>query len=245
MKLKDSSISIHGKLSIALLVGAAVSFPISAHAVVIYDTNTGTPNQIISIYGDTLTDQPNGQPQGQSGAGMSFVPTATAALTQVQVLLTQAFGFPSAGGTVSFNIFKSNGSNDPNFAAPVLTAFNLNASAAASGTPTLESATFTNGPVLNAGTQYWLLGTASGNNAADWWGTNGNTGFFAFVGGNPPNSVLFSNADPDQKAFVISGNLVGTPVPEPFTIIGTLIGGTAALRMSKKLGAAKLANAID
>ena len=29
------------------------------------------------------------------------------------------------------------------------------------------------------------------------------------------------------------------PVPEPFTIIGTIIGGTAALRMRKKLKAAK------
>ena len=34
---------------------------------------------------------------------------------------------------------------------------------------------------------------------------------------------------------------IGTPqsVPEPFTIIGTLVGGTAAIRMRKKL---KLAN---
>jgi hypothetical protein len=36
-----------------------------------------------------------------------------------------------------------------------------------------------------------------------------------------------------------------TAVPEPFTIVGTLIGGTAAFRMRKKLSAAKLANAID
>jgi hypothetical protein len=235
MKLKDSSILKQARFSIGLFAASAVSLPISAHAAVIYDTNTGTPNQIISIYGDTLTDEPNG-PQGQSGVGMSFVPTATVALTQIQVLLAQAIGFPSAGATVSFNIFESNGLNDPNFVAPLLTAFNLTAGGATSN-PTLESATFTNGPVLNAGTQYWLVGTASGNNAADWWGTDGNTGFFAFVGGNPPNSVLFSNADSDQKAFVISGDLVSTSVPEPFTVFGTLIGGTAALRMRKKLRA--------
>jgi hypothetical protein len=33
-------------------------------------------------------------------------------------------------------------------------------------------------------------------------------------------------------------NIVATAVPEPFTIIGTLVGGTAALRMRKKLKSA-------
>jgi hypothetical protein len=33
----------------------------------------------------------------------------------------------------------------------------------------------------------------------------------------------------------IPGIPTGTAVPEPFTIIGTLVGGTAALRMRKKL----------
>ncbi|WP_310413345.1 PEP-CTERM sorting domain-containing protein, partial [Chamaesiphon sp. OTE_8_metabat_110] len=38
---------------------------------------------------------------------------------------------------------------------------------------------------------------------------------------------------------VVTANAAGTttPVPEPFTIIGTLVGGTAALRMRKKLKA--------
>ena len=40
----------------------------------------------------------------------------------------------------------------------------------------------------------------------------------------------FSSTDPDA-----------TPVPEPFTIVGTLIGGTAALRMRKKLKASNKA----
>jgi F5/8 type C domain len=40
------------------------------------------------------------------------------------------------------------------------------------------------------------------------------------------------------------GSPATTAVPEPFTIVGTLIGGTAAVRMRKKLGTAKLANAI-
>ncbi|WP_310421808.1 PEP-CTERM sorting domain-containing protein [Chamaesiphon sp. VAR_48_metabat_135_sub] len=237
-------ISQHIKLSIGLFVASTISLPISAYAVVIYDTNTGSPDGTISIYGDTLIDQPQGEPQGQQGVGMSFVPTATVSLTQVQVLLAQADGFPSANSTVFFNIFQSNGSNAPDFGqVPLLTAFNLTAS----GTPfnpALESATFTNGPVLTAGTQYWLIGTASGSNAVDWWGTGGNSGFFGFVDGNPPFQGGFS-PDSNQKAFVISGDLVSTSVPEPFTIIGTLIGGTAAFRMKKKLGTDKSETTIQ
>ncbi len=40
-------------------------------------------------------------------------------------------------------------------------------------------------------------------------------------------------------------NTTPTAVPEPFTIVGTLIGGTAALRMRKKLGVNKSENSID
>jgi hypothetical protein len=38
-------------------------------------------------------------------------------------------------------------------------------------------------------------------------------------------------------SFAVSGSIdtAGTNVPEPFTIIGTLVGGTAAVRMRKKL----------
>jgi hypothetical protein len=230
------------KLFIGLVVAATISLPISATAVVIYDTNTGSPDGTISIYGDTLIDEPQGEPQGQQGIGMSFVPTATVSLSQVQVLLAQAEGFPNATATVSFNIFMSDGLNAPDFGQALVTAFNLTASGTLLN-PVLESATFTNGPVLSAGTQYWLIGTASGNNAVDWWGTNGNSGFFGFVDGNPPFQGGFS-ADSNQKAFVISGDLVSTSVPEPFTVIGTLIGGTAALRMRKKLRANSSENTI-
>jgi hypothetical protein len=45
----------------------------------------------------------------------------------------------------------------------------------------------------------------------------------------------------NSGAFTVSGSIDGatTAVPEPFTIIGTLIGGTAAVRMRKKLKADK------
>jgi hypothetical protein len=39
-------------------------------------------------------------------------------------------------------------------------------------------------------------------------------------------------------AYLIATPTIGTPAPEPFTMIGTLIGGTAAVRMRKKLQSA-------
>ncbi len=53
-------------------------------------------------------------------------------------------------------------------------------------------------------------------------------------------NILFSannlNAEnPSNVVTVALPTTVATAVPEPFTIIGTLIGGTAALRMRKKL----------
>jgi hypothetical protein len=43
----------------------------------------------------------------------------------------------------------------------------------------------------------------------------------------------------NSGAYVVSGsiNSASTAVPEPFTIIGTLIGGTVATRLRKKLKA--------
>jgi hypothetical protein len=63
------------------------------------------------------------------------------------------------------------------------------------------------------------------------------TGVFSFIA--PANSQFFIVANN-----VFSGNTTGTfsftvdntaAVPEPFTIIGTIVGGTAALRLSKRL----------
>lgn len=52
--------------------------------------------------------------------------------------------------------------------------------------------------------------------------------------------VSDSNTTSNSGAFTVSGSIDGpTSVPEPFTIIGSLVGGTAALRMKKKLEANK------
>ena len=51
-----------------------------------------------------------------------------------------------------------------------------------------------------------------------------------FGGQNDPNYQQLDNV-------IVDSSGAATAVPEPFTIIGTLIGGTAALRMRKKLNA--------
>lgn len=66
-------------------------------------------------------------------------------------------------------------------------------------------------------------------------------GFFNFqttTGGSPSSVSSFSSV-PNVYTLngVVSHPDLATDVPEPFTIVGTLIGGTAALRMRKKLKA--------
>ena len=63
------------------------------------------------------------------------------------------------------------------------------------------------------------------------------------VGCQNPNEFLFwDTIHPTTKVHQLIGNLAlrtvsPTAVPEPFTIIGTIVGGTAALRLRKKLKA--------
>jgi hypothetical protein len=52
---------------------------------------------------------------------------------------------------------------------------------------------------------------------------------------------LFSSFGSGNEIFQVQGftSTTSQPVPEPFTIIGTLVGGTAAIRMRKKLSVSK------
>jgi hypothetical protein len=58
--------------------------------------------------------------------------------------------------------------------------------------------------------------------------TNGTTLYFKV------NDTTYGD---NVGSFAFNGTLSNTAVPEPFTIIGTLVGGTAAFRMRKKLQA--------
>jgi hypothetical protein len=51
---------------------------------------------------------------------------------------------------------------------------------------------------------------------------------FSFIGGSPVGNTSIDNV-------VVSTATGAQAVPEPFTIIGTFVGGTAAVRMRKKL----------
>ena len=74
--------------------------------------------------------------------------------------------------------------------------------------------------------------------------------FSSFKNGTTPSDVVSLNAlsfgfnditSRGNGGFVLTASTVpaSTSVPEPFTIIGTILGGTAAIRMRKKLAAAQ------
>jgi hypothetical protein len=53
-----------------------------------------------------------------------------------------------------------------------------------------------------------------------------------------PDAVAVAGTGVNLAGLTFTGNVNTTAVPEPFTIIGSIIGGTAAFRMRKKLKAA-------
>jgi hypothetical protein len=76
---------------------------------------------------------------------------------------------------------------------------------------------------------------------------SGNSGFAGFTSSSDISSIAFSIPARNFSDSQYSGNFLAldgfrfgsanaaTSVPEPFTVIGTLVGGSAALRMRKKL----------
>ncbi len=103
--------------------------------------------------------------------------------------------------------------------------------------------TFTNGLTLTVGQgslfRGGLTAGASVNSASLDLISNVNS-IFSLAGFDPTpiQSLVFGFGDTTQQSngqYLISASNFSTPVPEPFTIIGTIVGGTAALRMRKKL----------
>lgn len=73
---------------------------------------------------------------------------------------------------------------------------------------------------------------------------SGKSGFAGFTSSSDISSIAFSSPAsnfPDLPYYIALDNFrfgsanPATSVPEPFTVIGTLVGGSAALRMRKKL----------
>jgi hypothetical protein len=81
-----------------------------------------------------------------------------------------------------------------------------------------------------------IIGNDDANGGLDYrFTTNLTTGNNYFL-----VSTGFNNSDFGAFTTTIDGTgsvtpIASTSVPEPFTIVGTLVGGTAALRMRKKL----------
>jgi hypothetical protein len=89
------------------------------------------------------------------------------------------------------------------------------------------------------------IGYASGTGTFVQFNGSGNPGTPGiFLDGTGANSLIAKDVNPDgvlgRYTFLarngnISASATSTAVPEPFTIVGTIIGGAAALRMRKKL----------
>lgn len=94
----------------------------------------------------------------------------------------------------------------------------------------------------DSGTQILLNGNSIGvpvNPIGNIYSFTINSGFVSGV--NTLNFIV-NNAgtvvNPTGLQVSLNGTAAPTDVPEPFTVIGTLVGGTAAVRMRKKLQAA-------
>lgn len=177
---------------------------------------------------------------GTASAGSSFTVTSAFAATD-----TISF---NASGTVSYapspNTYVTN-------AAGVFTqpsTFGFATGTAGPGTPTIGSLLVTSS--ATPGVSYQLFqptaanGLGSATPSTNLSFTNATIGSIFGGNGLASGTVLtFRANDPGDYsdnlgAYTISGslnNVVTTAVPEPFTIIGTLVGGGAALRMKKKL----------
>jgi hypothetical protein len=176
---------------------------------------------------------------GTASAGSSFTVTSAFAATD-----TISF---NASGTVSYapspNTYVTN-------AAGVFTqpsTFGFATGTAGPGTPTIGSLLVSSS--ATPGVEYQLfqptaangLGSAAPSTSLSF--TNVSIGSIFGGNGLASGTVLtFRANDPGDYsdnlgAYTISGSLdnASTTVPEPFTIIGTLVGGGAALRMKKKL----------
>jgi hypothetical protein len=147
----------------------------------------------------------------------SFSPTFTAGTTINSNSPTVNFAYvPGSGSTYRLNqdlIF--------NFAAATPTTFTLGL-----GSTFTETDIFQGGQKVGAGLQLATLAPS-----------------FFTNGGNITNvpTLAFSFNDtgiPSGGLFIAQSTPLSTAVPEPFTVIGTLVGGAAALRMRKKLASA-------
>ncbi len=239
-----SQLSKRGGLSIALLVGAAVAFPIAASAVTITVPGTSSP---------FLAGMPNGSTDGLGSTAPAQSPVQVTGITitpgtSLTFSTTGVVG-NGPGQPLSFNPdgtvgnFASNGSQNgiSGYIAPInslagvflpdslptssvapsaLDFSNTGSRSYSSLSPLLQQVFF-----IGDG----LTGTGSGNQQTVVVPTGATRLFLASI-----DQVTWAD-NTGQFNVNVQALSQSTSVPEPFTIIGTLVGGTAALRLRKKL----------
>ena len=225
-----SQLSKRGGLSIAIAAVASVATALPTRAAVIFDnTNNLNPssNGGVLIYGA-------GSGNLDLSQGFQFTPNAGGTLSQIDVYLDRAQGT----GAINFNLYADT-ANAPNLATS-LTNFSFIPSS-----PTANSARYTAnfgaGTNLVANTPYWLIASVAAGSANDfgWNSTDSDPNrrryqLFTPISGSPSTNLDTG----DGGLFRVSVANNTTAVPEPFTVIGTLLGGAAAFRMRKRFKAA-------
>jgi hypothetical protein len=220
---------------------AICSFAIGAAAI------SAVPAGAVSLSGDL----------GFTGATASFAPPVGTALgnpftvtfnTVATTIPPAPFNSTITSASGSFNTAATFLGTKPLFSsvAPAVGTFNLVSGSGNTAIYSLASNldfTFNNGLKVTVGQGSRFSGGftpgASVNSAGLNLISNVNSSF-SLTGFDPTpiQSLTFGFGDTTQQSngqYFISASSFSTPVPEPFTIIGTLVGGTAALRMRKRL----------
>ena len=222
-----ASISVAPVGAVTLSPGQQLSF--QGDTTDFYPLASTGANFSVNFFGDG-TAKTAGAPTGTQLAGI-FPPGSSATLTNAPI---GNFSYVSGSGTnLVYQLTNNLTFNFGNIAGTTI----LTNTSYTVAQGSLFSSTFNDG---NQGVQF---------------STNSDGAFFTNNGTNTPAlTSLFQFGD---IPLVVAGNFAGTyqiigspnsptAVPEPFTVIGTLVGGAAAFRMRKKLSSsAKNQNALN
>jgi hypothetical protein len=143
--------------------------------------------------------------------GMAFTPSGTFTLTQIDVALNFFSGTNS--GTLTLN------SDSGGAPGGVLETWSLSSLPAFGACCTVETVTPVGSIVLNSGTQYWIVASATASDTHDAWmfNTTGALGFKWQTGAGTASGSTLGAFD-----------VLGDPVPEPSSVLLTA-GGLAWL----------------
>jgi hypothetical protein len=194
---------------LCLACAVALALPAAVRADVIYsDFGAG------QTYNTTVGNVIGGVGQSNFAQADPFTPSTTATLGSITV----AMGNVSGGNSVTLTLANDAGGKP----GSAIETFNVTVPASFSGGSSLITVDSTTNPVLQAGTQYWLVASGAASNRNAWnlglvndigthgTSTNGGSSFFVGTGAH--------------GAFQInSGTSQGEGVPEPATLL--LLGG--------------------